>query len=148
MYRAKKPNAGSTWDDNLYSVRGLEESLHVKKEEKSRMDKRKELIEAILAEQERLKNTDAGREELSSAAKAIKKGEDELATELLRGISCSHSKGDKQRAIGIALKDERASGYNRGSARKLLTKVTGKISTWMYTSSKSLGVSESEDVKS
>jgi hypothetical protein len=145
MYKARKNNGSVAWDDNEHSIRGLEEALSQRKDDKSRVERRREFIKAVLGEQERLKQTETGREELSIAAKALRKKESELAAELIRGVSCSLSKMDKQRAIGLALKDEKASGVNRGSAHRLLMKVTGKISGWVNTSSKSLmSASESD----
>jgi hypothetical protein len=139
MYRERK-DSGVPWDDNVHSLRGLEEALFQKKDEKSRQAKRSEHVKAVLSEQERLES-EACREELALAAKTIRKHEKELAAELLRGVSCSLSKADKQRALGLALKDEKASSCSsKGSARKLLSKVKSKLYVWASTSNKSLGV--------
>lgn len=147
MYQTRKNN-GVAWDDNVHSIRGLEEALSQRKNEKSRRTRRKEFLKAVLSEQDRL-NSEIGRQELALAAKAIKKDEHELAAELLRGVSCSLSKVDKQRALGVAAKDEKASSScHKGSARKLLLKVTGKFAVWANTSNKSMNCGfEADDTK-
>lgn len=49
------------------------------------------------------------------------------------------SKMDKQRALGIAAKDEKASSVSHpGSARRLLLKVKSKLYVWASASTKSL----------
>ena len=98
-------------------------------------------------ERARAAESEAAREELARAAKVINKTETDLAAELLRGALCSLSKADRQRAIGLALKDKKASSSysQRGSARKLMLKVTTKLQNWASTSTKSLLCSTEED---
>lgn len=137
MFRTRKSN-GVAWDDNLHSLRGLEEILqNQRKADKTKKERRKELITAILKEQQRLK-TESGQHDLAVAALSIKKTKNDLHDELLRGISCSMTKIDKQRAIGLAQKDEKAAGRHRTSSRRLLMAFKTKISQWVSTSNGSL----------
>lgn len=137
MYRTRKSN-GVAWDDNIHSLRGLEEILqHQRKTDKTKKERRKELINAVLKEQERLRSESA-QNDLTAAATSIKKSKDELSNELLRGVSCSMTKVDKQRAIGLAQKDEKAAGRQRTSSRRMLLALKSKISQWVSTSNGSL----------
>lgn len=131
---------------NIHSFHREEFLSQKAKHEKSKRAQRKEHVKAVINEQERL-NSATGREELSKAATSIKQCEEDLAAELLRGVSCSLSKADKQRALGLALKDEKGSGSShRGSARKLMMRVTSKLQIWANTSTKSLNnVCEGDD---
>lgn len=136
MYRTRKDN-GVPWDDDLYSLRGLEEFLTEQK--KTRNDRRKEIVQAVLNEQERLKS-DEGQQELAEASDANNKTTDELLRELLRGVSCSHSKADKHRALALAMKDNKpGSSHRQGSARKLMKKLKNKVYAWASTSNRSMG---------
>ena len=139
MYLTRKNNS-VPWDDDVHSLRGLEEILHQRKDEKPRRVKRQEYVRAVLAEQERLKSP-VGQEELVSASRAIQTTPEALAPELIRGVSCSHSKIDKHRAMALALKDQKANGCSsmHGSARKLMKQVKTKLYSWASTSSRSLG---------
>jgi hypothetical protein len=142
MHKTQKHN-GVAWDDNVHSLRGLEEVLNQRKGDKSRRRRRQDHIQAVLSEQEKFQ-TDEGRQELTAPARTIKKSEADLYVELLRGISCSHSKADKARALALAQKDERAAGatpsaLHGGSARTLMMNIKSKISVWTTTSSRSLG---------
>jgi hypothetical protein len=167
LYRTRKSH-NVPWDDNLHSLRGLEESLQSSKSsksshaERSKKERRDSVIHAVLKEQERLK-TPAGARELAAAAQAMIKAtcnnsnkqqqqqpvlmtERDVYDELLRGVSCSLSKVDKQRAIGLAQKDEKWSGRNwqRTSSRRMLASLKTKLSSWVTTSNGSLA----ESVKS
>jgi hypothetical protein len=170
LYRTRKTH-NVPWDDNLHSLRGLEESLQSSKSsksnshaaERSKKERRDSVIHAVLKEQERLK-TPAGARELAAAAQAMIKAtnnnnnkqqqqqqpvlmtERDVYDELLRGVSCSLSKVDKQRAIGLAQKDEKWSGRNwqRTSSRRMLASLKTKLSAWVTTSNGSLA----ESVKS
>ena len=139
MYRTRKNNS-VPWDDDVHSVRGLEEILNQRKDEKPRRVRRQEYVKAVLAEQERLKSP-AGQEELVVASRAVQTTPEALLPELIRGISCSHSKIDKHRAMALALKDQKASGSSiqHGSARRLMKHVKTKLYNWASTSSRSLG---------
>lgn len=141
MYRTRK-NQSVPWDDDVHSLRGLEEILHQRNDEKPRRVKRQEYVRAVLAEQARLKSP-AGQEELVAASRAVQTSPAALVPELIRGISCSHSKIDKHRAMALALKDQKASGSSiqHGSARKLMKHVKTKLYSWASTSSRSLGAS-------
>jgi hypothetical protein len=168
LYRTRKSH-NVPWDDNLHSLRGLEESLQSSKSssssksnshaERSKKERRDSVINAVLKEQERLK-TPAGARELAAAAQAMIKAtnnnkqqqppvlmtERDVYDELLRGVSCSLSKVDKQRAIGLAQKDEKSAGRNwqRTSSRRMLASLKTKLSSWVTTSNGSLA----ESVKS
>ena len=69
MYRTRKNN-GVPWDDDVHSLRGLEEILNQRKNEKTRRTKRQDYIKAVLEEQARLKSA-AGQEELAMASRAM-----------------------------------------------------------------------------
>ena len=144
MFTTRKNN-GMPWDDNLHSLRGLEEIISQRKNVKSRREKLKSHMEAVLREQERLKSP-AGREELETAALAIGKRPENLYCELLRGVSCSISKSDKQRALGLGQKDEKFNLCRTGSARRLLEKFKTRLHRCANTSTRSLNVcSDSDD---
>ena len=139
MYRTRKNN-GVPWADDVHSLRGLEEFLQQRKDEKPRRVKLQEYVKAVLTEQQRLK-TAAGHEELVAASCAIQTTPEDLYAELIRGVSCSHSKIDKHRALALGMKDQKMSGCSsrHGSARKLMKQVKSKFYSWASTSSKSLG---------
>jgi hypothetical protein len=154
-YETRNRTNGSPWDDNLYSIRGLEEyvssSQHTPAKtgpqmsdevKSSRRATRKELIQTVINEQCRLRNSSAGREEVSLAARGLGTSEQELIAELLRGVSCSLSKMDKQRAIQFANKDEKEVGakcnHSNQNRRRYLAMVKGKINDWANTSNKSV----------
>jgi len=138
MYRTRKNN-GVPWEDDVHSLRGLEDLTDQRKTEKPRRTKRQEYVRAVLDEQARLKSPE-GQNELNAASRAIHKPPEELLAELLRGVSCSLSKADKHRALALGMKDQRASGVSRhGSARKLMKQVTSRLYGWASTSTKSLG---------
>lgn len=137
MYKTRK-NSGVAWDDNVHSLRGLEDLLTQKKNETTRRSKRMEHRAAVLKEQKRLKSG-AGQKELAAAAASINKSPEVLQSELLRGVSCSLSKGDKHRALALAMRDERASSCSRqGSARRLMKKMRSKLNIWASTSNRSM----------
>jgi len=115
--------------------------VHQKLNEKTRQLRRQDYVRAVLAEQERLKSA-AGQEELATASQAIHKSAQELQTELLRGVSCSHSKGDKHRAVALGMKDEKSSSCSRGgSARKLMSRVRSRLYVWASNSTRNLATS-------
>ena len=137
MYTTRKNN-GAPWDDDVHSLRGLEDVVNQRFNEKTRQSRRQDYVRAVLAEQERLKSA-AGQEELATASQAIHKSAQELQAELLRGISCSHSKGDKHRAVALGMKDEKSSSCSRhGSARKLMSRVRSRLNVWASSSSRNL----------
>jgi hypothetical protein len=124
MYQTR--NKSIPWDDNEHSLRGLEEYTtaatatidhtstsstssdgHSDATTTSRRTTRKELIQSVLLEQTRLRDTARGRTEVVQASKVSGLAPEELVCELLRGISCSLSKCDRQRAIQLAQKDEK-----------------------------------------
>ncbi len=128
MYQTR--NKSIPWDENEHSLRGLEEyttaatttttSNHHTSSDgysdattTSRRTTRKELIQSVLQEQTRLRDTARGRDEVVQASKMSGMPAEELIRELLRGVSCSLSKCDRQRAIQLAQKDEKeVSVYN------------------------------------
>lgn len=138
MYRTRK-SGGAPWDDDLHSLRGLEETLHQRPNEPTRRGRRHEYVKAVLAEQDRLKSA-AGREELAAASRAMQAPPGELAAELIRGVSRGHTRADKHRALALALKDQKASANSNrhGSARRLMKQVKTKLYGWASTSSRSL----------
>lgn len=131
MYKTRR-NAGAPWDDNVHSLRGLEEFV---RKDGDKFQKRKRHIGTILKEQARLKSA-AGVSDLANASRTMKKSPEELQSELLRGVSCSLSKTDKQRALSVAMKDEKASVIRTNSGRRLLGQFMTKINQW--SSSRSL----------
>ena len=172
MYQTR--NKSVLWDDNEHSLRGLEEYItssdtcdcHSKSSTatSSRRTTRKELIQAVLNEQTRLRDMEEGRKEVAQASKMACMTPEELIRELLRGVSCSLSKCDKQRAIQYAQKDEKeVNAYNPkwkdpwmstnqyynhvtsimnqftpNSRRRYLSMVKNKINDWSNTSNKSI----------
>lgn len=138
MYRTRK-SGGAPWDDDLHSLRGLEETLHQRPNEPTRRGRRHEYVKAVLAEQDRLRSA-AGREELAAASRAMQAPPGELAAELIRGVSRGHTRADKHRALALALKDQKASANSNrhGSARRLMKQVKTKLYGWASTSSRSL----------
>jgi hypothetical protein len=165
MYETRTANS-PPWDDNLYSIRGLEEYVgshpvsshtpfpaaplrHMKSgpdegAASPRRRHRQALIQAVLAEQARLQH-DTGRAEVATAAAALGNTRvADLVAELLRGVSCAQSKGDKQRALQLGQKDEKevkgGGCHSNGSGRRrYLAMVKGKINDWANTSNKSVG---------
>ena len=171
-------NKSVPWDDNEHSLRGLEEYTSActtndgletntnksSSSSSSRRTTRKELIQSVLNEQTRLRDTEDGRKEVLQASKVSGMSSDELTRELLRGVSFSMSKCDRQRAIQIAQKDEKEVNvyisrwkdqfmstnqyYNNitsimtqftpNSRRRYLTMVKSKINDWSNTSNKSI----------
>jgi hypothetical protein len=131
----------------------------------TRRTSRKDVIQAVLHEQTRLRDTEEGRKELQQACgKLTNMTPEELILELLRGVSFSLSKCDKQRAIQIAQKDEKEVNANNpkwkdpwmstnqyythvtalmnqftpNSRRRHLSMVKNKINDWSNTSNKSI----------
>lgn len=174
MYQTR--NKSVPWDDNEHSLRGLEEhasasstndglDMNTNKSSSSRRTTRKDLIQSVLNEQTRLRDTVEGRKEVMQASKVSGMTPEELIRELLRGVSFSLSKYDRQRAIQLAQKDEREVNtynprwkdqlmstnqyYNNitstimtqftpNSRRKYLTMVKSRINDWSNTSNKSI----------
>ena len=174
MYQTR--NKSVLWDDNEHSLRGLEEYTGITSSDtcdchsksstatSSRRTTRKELIQAVLNEQTRLRDMEEGRKEVAQASKMACMTPEELIRELLRGVSCSLSKCDKQRAIQYAQKDEKeVNAYNPkwkdpwmstnqyynhvtsimnqftpNSRRRYLSMVKNKINDWSNTSNKSI----------
>jgi hypothetical protein len=173
MYEKRNANS-PPWDDNLYSIRGLEEYVssstganapsnstmatlsasplrHMKSmlpalpvdeghAGSSRRLHRQALIQAVLSEQARLQH-ETGRAEVATAAASVGTSATELVAELLRGVSCAHSKGDKQRALQLGQKDEKEvkGGCINTGRRRYLAMVKGKINDWANTSNRSVG---------
>jgi hypothetical protein len=183
MYQTR--NKSIPWDDNVHSIRGLEEhtssssSSHQQNDESNSTStttttnntsnvttpsskttslssaysrNRYKVIHAVLQEQTRLRDTIEGRKEVCLAAKWYGISQIELRRELLRGISCSLSKLDKQRGIQIGQKDEKEvhmmnrnytggiafMNFTPNSRRRYLSMVKGKINEWANTSNKSI----------
>lgn len=176
MYQTR--NKSVPWDDNEHSLRGLEEyvsassandgldmNTNKSSSSSSRRTTRKDLIQSVLNEQTRLRDTVEGRKEVMQASKVSGMTAKELIRELLRGVSFSLSKYDRQRAVQIAQKDEReVNAYNPrwkdqlmstnqyynnitstimtqftpNSRRRYLTMVKSRINDWSNTSNKSI----------
>lgn len=143
MYRTRKRN-GVVWDDNVHSLRGLEEMMS-KPGDKSRASKRKDHRRAVLNEQTRLLDP-AIQNEVAAAAVMVKKSLQDLCAELIRGVSCSHSKTDRQRALGYGQRDERYACRGSSSSRKLLEKLRVKFNGWATASNRSLHTSDRESL--
>jgi hypothetical protein len=189
MYQTR--NKSVPWDDNVHSTRGLEEHTSPNDESHNTTSisattasnnavpssaataptsssgnpysrTRYKVIQAVLNELTRLRDTEQGRKEVCIAAKGYGISQQELRRELLRGVSCSMSKLDKQRAIQIAQKDEKEicvtnrnnnitnfsnnilsngisfMNFTPNSRRKYLSMVKGKINEWSNTSNRSI----------
>lgn len=141
MYRTRKNN-GVVWDDDVHSLRGLEELL-TKPGVKTKSSRRVEHRNAVLLEQERLRDPVTKRE-VEAASIAMRRPEKDLPAELLRGVSCSISKTDRQRALGYAQKDERFVSRGSSSTRRLLEKLKIRFNGWSNLSSRSLHSSDRE----
>jgi hypothetical protein len=185
MYQTR--NKALPWDDNVHSLRGLEEyyspshnnnhnnnsgdesdtkSSSSSSNSNGRRMMRKVLIQSVLTEQTRLQHTIQGQTEVALACRGYHMTSNELIRELIRGVSCSLSKSDKQRAIQIAQKDEKEAlsiynncsntyhtnkwrdGYKQNfltsnqtpnNRRRYMSMVKGKINDcWANTSNKSI----------
>lgn len=122
MYQRRRDRGNLQWDDNVNSIRGLEDAISAVSNADMSITPikallRKQHMQLVVAEYVRLK--DDGREY------------DALA---LAEVSCRSSSEAKVAALSLARDDAIAAGYSRTT---LLKKVRSKLSIWLESGSNS-----------